>query len=145
MAYAPSNMIPGIEPSPDKMLQVRTFTCYLRSSACWACKGSAVCVSTCLEIRRRRRRRSIVGVVRVKNKMHVSHCQAGSTFLSFVPSFKRPSFSFPLVTFNLPFFVLHLPYFTVLFSSFILFSRAASSPTTTPTGTGWEPTTSRSR
>jgi len=22
MAYAPSNMIPGIEPSPDKMLQV---------------------------------------------------------------------------------------------------------------------------
>lgn len=31
MAYAPSNMIPGVEPSPDKMLQVGNLTCMLRA------------------------------------------------------------------------------------------------------------------
>ncbi len=35
-AFAPSNLVPGIGPSPDKMLQARLFAYPMRSATGWA-------------------------------------------------------------------------------------------------------------
>ena len=50
-AYSPANMVPGIEPSPDKMLQVRrekkTGHVLILEVDLARCECARVCVSTC--------------------------------------------------------------------------------------------------